>query len=489
MKVEQILILLLKKNSYMNSSVISTKTLNVVLISLYDLGHQPLPIASAAALLQDMKCDVTIIDLVNFQSDDTPIINADLILLSVPMHTAARMAVNLLPELKTINPSAHFSVFGLYALHLQDALDDKLIDSAMSGEFESNLKILIMDLKKLKSNLKNISGWEEPKINFDRQKFLTPSRDQLPSLEKYAKIIFEDKEKITGYVETSHGCAHVCPHCPVTAVYKGKFRIVDVNSILLDVDNLVSNGAEHITFGDPDFFNAPKHSFKVASLIKQKYPHLTFDAIIKVEHILEYEPLLKDLHAVDFLFITSAFESMNEVVLQKLQKGHTAHDMQKAIDVCREASLLIKPTWIPFTPWMQLDDYSRMLNFIISNKIINMTSSVQFAIRLLIPKFSTLLQQIADDGINTHYSKLKLTHEWEHTDRRVESLFGKISLLVDQCNGDDFFTKLCQLVEKNTGQKILKFEPNDSYAIGSSEEWYCCAEPTEDQMILTDSLF
>ena len=79
-----------------------------------------MPIASAAALLQDMKCDVTIIDLVNFQSDDTPIINADLILLSVPMHTAARMAVNLLPELKTINPSAHFSVFGLYALHLQD---------------------------------------------------------------------------------------------------------------------------------------------------------------------------------------------------------------------------------------------------------------------------------------------------------------------------------------------------------------------------------
>jgi len=473
----------------MNSSVASTKGINVVLVSLYDLGHQPLSIASAAALLEDMECDVKIIDLTNFQSDTTPIINADLILLSVPMHTAARMAINLLPELKTINPNSHFSVFGLYALHLQDALDEKLINSAISGEFESNLKKLVADLKKLKNDSKNIPGWEEPKINFDRQKFLTPSRDQLPSLEKYAKIIFEDKQKITGYVETSHGCAHVCPHCPVTAVYKGKFRIVDVSSILFDVDNLVSNGAEHITFGDPDFFNAPKHSLKVASLIKKKYPNLTFDAIIKVEHILEYEPLLKDLHALDFLFITSAFESMNETVLQKLQKGHTAGDMQKAIDLCRKACLLIKPTWIPFTPWMKLDDYSHMLNFIISNKIINMTSSVQFSIRLLIPKFSTLLQQIADDGINTNYSKLKLTHEWEHTDKRVEDLFAEISLLVSQCKGDDFFTKLCQLVEKSTGQKILNFESNHSYAIGSSEEWYCCAEPTEEQMILTDSLF
>ena len=112
----------------MNSSVASTKGINVVLVSLYDLGHQPLSIASAAALLEDMECDVKIIDLTNFQSDTTPIINADLILLSVPMHTAARMAINLLPELKTINPNSHFSVFGLYALHLQDALDEKLIN-------------------------------------------------------------------------------------------------------------------------------------------------------------------------------------------------------------------------------------------------------------------------------------------------------------------------------------------------------------------------
>jgi|TARA_B110000263_G_scaffold249792_1_gene268566 radical SAM superfamily enzyme YgiQ (UPF0313 family) len=486
--------LLLKKNNEMISSKSPSQILNVVLISLYDLGHQPLSIASAAALLKEYNCNIEIIELSNLKIAKESIKNAELILLSVPMHTAARMAVKLVPELRKINSDAHISIFGLYALHLQDALDERIIDSAISGEFESSLKVLVEELlTNQKEDDRSINSWISPKISFERQIFLTPSRENLPPLEQYAKMSINNSEKLTGYIETSHGCAHSCPHCPVTAVYQGKFRIVDKKSILKDVDNLIKIGAEHFTFGDPDFFNAPKHSLDIASSIKKKYPHITFDATIKVEHILEHKDLIKKLKDMGFLFIISAFESTNNHVLNKLEKGHLFNDMQLAIDICKSSNLIIKPTWIPFTPWMQFSDYPVLINFIIKNDLMNLISPVQYGIRLLIPKLSTLVSQLNEDGISITYSKEKLTYEWDHLDPNVDILFEEITNLINKdINTEElstnFFDDIYNLVQSKTNNSMLPYQIINHETVGSTEDWYCCAEPTNRQILSVDSI-
>jgi hypothetical protein len=41
----------------------------------------------------------------------------------------------------------------------------------------------------------------------------------------------------------------------VVPVYNGVFRIVQRDVVLADIRQQVAMGAEHITFGDPDFFN------------------------------------------------------------------------------------------------------------------------------------------------------------------------------------------------------------------------------------------
>ena len=75
-------------------------------------------------------------------------------------------------------------------------------------------------------------------------------------LEKYARLTMPDgRTRTVGYTEASRGCKHLCRHCPIVPVYDGVFRVVDRDVVLEDIRQQVAAGAQHITFGDPDFFN------------------------------------------------------------------------------------------------------------------------------------------------------------------------------------------------------------------------------------------
>ena len=116
----------------------------------------------------------------------------------------------------------------------------------------------------------------------------TPSRGQLPPLERYARLERDGKEQLAGYVEASHGCVHKCRHCPVPVAYDGRIRIVGSSVVMADIAQLVAAGARHITFGDPDFLNGVKHSLEVARELHRQFPEVTFDCTTKVENILEH---------------------------------------------------------------------------------------------------------------------------------------------------------------------------------------------------------
>jgi hypothetical protein len=58
-------------------------------------------------------------------------------------------------------------------------------------------------------------------------------------------------------------------HCPIVPVYGGRFRIVQPEIVLEDVRQQVAAGAEHITFGDPDFFNGIRATAIVTTLHRQ----------------------------------------------------------------------------------------------------------------------------------------------------------------------------------------------------------------------------
>lgn len=225
--------------------------MRVVLLSTYELGRQPFGLASPAAWLRAAGHKVAVYDLACTRLPGPSIEEADLIAAYLPMHTATRIFLRVLDRLKDANPWAHLCAYGLYAPLNAPMLRRAGVDSILGGEFESGLVELA-------------SGrCGRPAISLERQQFQVPDRAGLPPLGAYARLVTDDGPRLVGYTEASRGCKHLCRHCPVVPVYGGAFRVVQSEVVLEDIRRQVAAGAQHITFGDPDFFNGPGHAMRI----------------------------------------------------------------------------------------------------------------------------------------------------------------------------------------------------------------------------------
>lgn len=386
--------------------------MNVLLISTYELGRQPVHVASPAAAVREAGHDVRAVDL-SVQPWDLGVVEwADAVAISTPMHTAMRLAVEVGRSIKQYRPDLPVAAYGLYAAMSASSRVDNPFDRAIVGEYEAALV----------SWLTADSVATPVSIHLDRGGFLRPARDLLPPLEKYARLAFGDEQRLVGAVEASHGCLHTCRHCPIPSIYEGRLRIVDVGSVLADIDQHVEAGARHITFGDPDFLNGPAHSLRIVRALHERHPGLTFDCTVKVEHILRDEKIWQEFAESGCLFVVSAFETMNDEILALLDKGHTADDAARAVHVLRNFGIDLRPSWLPFTPWTTHADIDRIFRFISSHDLIDSTDPVQLGIRLLIPEGSLILQVPEIEPYLGAYDPEALSYAWKSADPEMDRL-------------------------------------------------------------------
>ena len=99
----------------------------------------------------------------------------------------------------------------------------------------------------------------------------------------------------------------------------------------------------------------------IVDALHAEFPWLTYDATIKIEHLVKHRDLLARLKATACLFIVSAVESIDDQVLKLLDKGHTRADFVEAVRLMREAGLTLTPTFVTFTPWMTLRGFRELL--------------------------------------------------------------------------------------------------------------------------------
>ena len=404
----------------------------VLLLSTYEMGHQPLGLAAPAAALRARGHDVDVLDLAVDPLDEGRVRAADLIALSVPMHTPARLSLQLAPQLRALRPEAPIVIYGLYAGLLADLRASRVVDAVAGGEYEPAL----CDLADRVAAGDGVEGFDAPDAAFARQQYPVPDRSGLPALERYAQLQTEDGFSVAGYVEATRGCAHQCLHCPVTAAYDGRLRLVAPETVLADIDQQVEAGAAHITFGDPDFLNAVPHSLAIAERLHERHPSLSFDFTAKVEHLLEHAALLPRLRDLGCLFVTSAFEATNDEVLRELDKGHTAADLVPAIEACEAAGLALRPTWMTFTPWTTAEDMADMLAFIEAHGLVERVPPVQYGLRLLLPPGSPLIAPIHAQGLLGDYDAEALTYEWRPRDERIDALQRTVADLVAEQHAD-----------------------------------------------------
>jgi radical SAM superfamily enzyme YgiQ (UPF0313 family) len=435
--------------------------MNVALISTYELGRQPFGLASPAAWLRERGHSVRCLDLSREPLDESAILQADLVAVYVPMHTATRLAVELIEPVRRVNPRAKLCFYGLYAPVNEAGLRRLGVDAILGGEFEQGLvdlaaRVAVQDAAtdsfrgselQLRHSQPCGTGASAPEvtpaqpesvISLARQRFLVPDRSGLVPLDRYAKLSLPDGgSAVVGYTEASRGCKHRCRHCPVVPVYNGVFRVVQPEVVVEDVRRQVHAGAEHITFGDPDFFNGPRHALAIVRALHQEFPALTYDATIKVEHLLARRGDLRVLRDTGCLFVTSAVESLEDAVLARLEKGHNRADFLEVVRLFDDVGLALHPTFIPFTPWTTLEGYSDFMETLARLGLEENVAPVQLAIRLLVPAGSRLLELDEIRGILAPFDPESLVYPWRHPDPRVDRLQRDIEEMVKEGQSQD----------------------------------------------------
>ena len=406
---------------------------DILLVSCYELGHQPFQLASLFALLRQAGYDPAVVDTAVEPLSDEVIQLARFVAISVPMHTALRLGEQVARRIRALKSGAHICFYGLYASLNEDYLLQGLIDSAIGGEFEE-------PLLKLLAVLEHGTGASIPGVStrqhssrpwIQRAPLVMPQRAMLPALERYAHLDLNGTAHIAGYTETTRGCKHTCQHCPITPVYHGRFFAIPADLVLADIRAQVEQGAQHITFGDPDFFNGPTHALRITRALHREFPNVTFDATIKIEHLLKQRHLLQELRANGCAFVVSAVESLNDDVLLRLDKGHTSADIGEAFALMEAAGIALRPSLMPFSPWETLESYLQLLAFFEEHHLIEHVDPVHFSIRLLIPPGSALLDAPDARQWLRELDPAAYTYRWQHPDPRMDDLHRAISELVE----------------------------------------------------------
>jgi len=389
----------------------------VLLISCYELGHRPIGLTRPLRALEAAGFAPDAIDIAVEPLDVEKVERARFISISVPMHTALRLGVHLLKRIRQLKQGTPYKIcmYGLYATLNADYLLAHGVDFCIAGTDSTQLVALVE------------SHAKEEQSESQASDFLA----ELPPLETYAH--FEDKDEVrtVGYTETTHGCKHLCTHCPIPPVYNGRFFAVQRETVLAEIQEQVVEGATHITFGDPDFLNGPTHGLRILRAMHETFPSLTFDFTTKIEHILKNREHFPEFSQLGCRFVISAVETLNEQVLTILEKHHTRADAEEAIEIVHGTGIALRPTWVPFTPWTTLDDYLDLLQFIDTHGLVYHVDPVQYAVRLLIPPGSYLLNRPETKALSLVLDEASFSYTWVHRDARMDELHKTVNALVE----------------------------------------------------------
>jgi radical SAM superfamily enzyme YgiQ (UPF0313 family) len=463
----------------------------IVLISTYELGRQPFGLASPAAWLRKRGHSLVCLDLARQELDEAAVKSADLIAIYLPMHTATRLAAQLLPSLRAQNPRAHLCCYGLYAPMNEAYLRSLGVATILGGEFENGLVHLAGRVLLANGNGADQLPQEESLVSMERLQFEVPDRSGMPALQKYAHLIIpQDGYRIVGSTEASRGCKHLCRHCPIVPVYNGVFRIVPREIVMEDIRCQVAEGAQHISFGDPDFFNGIGHAIPLVEQFHREFPEITYDVTIKIEHLRKYAEHIPKLKETGCLFVISAVESVDDAVLAALEKGHTRADFLQVAETFSALEMTLHPTFIPFCPWTTVESYLDLLKVIAEQDLTENVAPIQLGIRLLIPEGSRMLELEDIRRAIGPFDRESLVYPWKHADPRVDALSDAVQEIAaasdrEKATRTQAFERVwiaahraagivAPQLPKNSGARAVPF---------LSEPWYCCAEPTRDQLI------
>jgi hypothetical protein len=187
--------------------------------------------------------------------------------------------------------------------------------------------------------------------------------------------------------------------------------------------------------------------------------------------------MLPLLQRTGCLFVTSAAESVEDLVLTKLDKGHTRADFVRVVGECRAAGLALAPTFVPFTPWTTWTGYRNLLKLIAELDLVESVAPVQLGLRLLIPAGSKLLELPDIRESAEPFDDAALVYRWRHADPKLDQLSARILTLVEfeerqRRPRREIFAKIWSLASDEPLPENYDLLPRAAIPY-MDEPWYC----------------
>jgi hypothetical protein len=178
-------------------------------------------------------------------------------------------------------------------------------------------------------------------------------------------------------------------------------------------------------------------------------------------------------------------------VLGFLDKGHTREDFLRVIRTFRELGMTLHPTFVPFTPWTILDGYLDLLRVIAEQGVIENVAPVQLGIRLLIPEGSRMLELEEVRRLVGPFDPQSLAYPWKNTDPRLDALSETVQQIAAAAERQKesrpaTFDRIWKAAHAAAGLSAPQLNLSALSQVSIpfiSEPWYCCAEPTQDQLV------
>jgi len=455
----------------------SLDTCDIVLVSCYELGHEPLGVLTPAGVFDRAGLNARVVDVAMDDFDPDTVANVPLVAISTPMHTALRLGTRVAALVREINPAAHICFFGLYAELHREHLLGRLADTCLGAESESDLLLLARRIRESAHvpprSLTLPVTPRDARAPRERTLDLAPRRTPGTAEPRYAKLCHHGKQVPTGYVAATRGCKHLCAHCPIPAAYDGRFYALPTDRILSDIDAVVAQGARHITFADADFLNGPTHALRIARELHRRHPSVTFDYTAKIEHLHRHGPVVDELQALGNIFVVSAVESFNDDVLHRLNKGHTVEHALTVIRAFKQRGLTLRPSLMPFSPWETRASLARLFEIVAEEDMVECIDPVQYSIRLLLPAGSLLMRDTAVAALAGPFDRERFTHPWSHLDPDMDALQVRLAAIATDhaaAPASETFLRMAALVSPG---RVLRISPRRGESPRLSEDWFC----------------
>jgi hypothetical protein len=187
--------------------------------------------------------------------------------------------------------------------------------------------------------------------------------------------------------------------------------------------------------------------------------------------------------------VISAVESVDDGILERLDKGHTREDFLYVARKFCELGMTLHPTFVPFTPWTTLGGYLDLLRVLAEEELVENVAPIQLGIRLLIPEGSRLLElEEVRRGVGA-FDAESLVYPWANADARVDLLSETVQAIAAESDRKKesrvaAFSRIWEAAHAAAEIDAPALGVTEGRGVPFlSEPWYCCAEPTRDQLV------